>query len=77
MGTTGICSRTNLNDLLNFLSCFARNFNDDTTAACGKNVDFFLIKSEEHPIVAIELFENNYMKNNSAKSRLFVSGEQT
>ena len=40
---------------------------------CGKNLDFVLTKLEEHSIIAIECFENNYMKMNSDKCHLFIS----
>ena len=34
---------------------------------CGKNLGFVLTKLDEHSIMAIEWFENNYMKMNSDK----------
>ena len=47
---------------------------DDTTSyVCNKNLYFFLTKLEEHSIIAIEWFENNYMKMNADKRHLFIS----
>ena len=43
---------------------------------CGKNLDFVLTKLDEHSIMAIEWFENNYMKMNSVKCHLFISGNK-
>ena len=37
---------------------------------CGKNLDVVLAESEEHCIIAIEWFDNNYMKMNSDNGRI-------
>ena len=64
-----------LNDLFYFLRCDICNFADDATPyVCGKNLDFVLSELEEHSIIAIEWFENNYLKMNSGKCHLFISG---
>ena len=53
------------------------NFADDTTPyVCGINLDFVLVKLEEYFIIAIEWFENNYMKINSEKYHLFILGSK-
>ena len=60
------------NNLFYFLRCDVRSFADDTTPyVCGKNLEL-----EEHSIIAIEWFENNYMKMNSGKCHLFYLGKQ-
>ena len=55
-------------DFLN-AKLYAKGFynNDDDTIpyVCGKKPEFVLTKLEEHSIIAIEWFENNYMKMNS------------
>ena len=59
-----------LNDLFYILRCDVYYF-DTTPYVCGKNLDFVLTELEEHSIIAIEWFENNYMKiNNSDKCHL-------
>ena len=66
-----------LNNLFYFLRCDVYNFPDDTTPYfCGKNFDFVHTKLEEHSIIANEWFENNYMKKNSDKCHLFISGNK-
>ena len=66
-----------LNDLFYFLRCDICNFADDTTPpVCGKNLDFVLTKSEEHYIIAIEWFQNNYMNTTSDKYHLFILGNK-
>ena len=52
-----------LNDLFYFLSCNVCNFADDTTPyVCNKNLEFVPLKLEEQSNIAINWFENNYMK---------------
>ena len=53
------------------------NFADDTTTyVCRNNLDFALTELEKHSTIAIEWFENNYMKMNLDKCRLFISGNK-
>ena len=40
------------------------------------NLSFVLAKLEENPNIAMKWFENNYMKMNSDKCHLFISGNQ-
>ena len=54
-----------------YVLCFF--FVDTTPYVYSKNLDFVLTKSEEHSIMAMEWFENNYMKINSDKCHLFIS----
>ena len=64
-----------LNDLFYFLFCDASNFADDTTSYVrDKNLAFVLAKLEENSNIAMKWFENNYMKMNSGKCHLFISG---
>ena len=66
-----------LNDLFYFLRCDACNFADNRTPyVCGKNLDFVLTELEEYSIIAIEWFEKNYMRMNSDKCHLFISGNK-
>ena len=66
-----------LNDLFSFLSCDICNFADETTPyVYSKNLQFVLTKLKEYSNIATEWFENNYMKINSDKCRLFVSGHK-
>ena len=66
-----------LNDLFSFLSCDICNFADETTPyVYSKNLQFVLTKLKEYSNIATERFENNYMKINSDKCRLFVSGHK-
>ena len=66
-----------LNDLFFFLSCDVCNFADDTTPyVCHKNLEFVLNKLEEQSNIAINWFENNYMKMNSDKCHLLISGNK-
>ena len=66
-----------LNDLFYFLRYNVHNSADDTTPyVCGKNLEFILTKLEEHFIIAIEWFESNYVKINSDKCHLFISGNK-
>ena len=63
-----------LNDLFYFLSCNECNFADDTTPyVCNKNLEFVLLKLEEQSHIAINWFENNYMKMSSDKCHLLIS----
>ena len=41
-----------------------------------KNLNFVRTKLEEHSFIAIEWFQNNYMKMNSNKYHLFISGNK-
>ena len=53
------------------------SFADDTTPyVCSKNLEFVLSKLEEHSNIAIEWFENSYMKMNSGICHLFVSSHK-
>ena len=63
-----------LNVLFHFLCCDVCNFADGTIPVSGKNVGFVYTKFEEHSIVAIEWFENNYLKMNSDKCHHFILG---
>ena len=65
-----------LNDLFHFLCCDVCNFADGTIPVCSKNVGFVYTKFEEHSIVAIEWFENNYLKMNSDKCHHFILGNR-
>ena len=66
-----------LNDLFSFLSCDICNFADETTPyVYSKSLQFVLTKLKEYSNIATEWFENNYMKINSDKCRLFVSGHK-
>ena len=59
------------------MRCDVCNFKDNTTPyVCGKNLDFVLTELEEHSIIAIEWFQNNYMKINSDKCHRFISGNR-
>ena len=59
------------------MSCDVCNFPDDTTPyVCNKNLEYVLTKLEEHSDIAIKWFENNYMKMNSDKGHLFISGHK-
>ena len=52
------------------------NFVDDTTFyACGKNLNT-LINRFEHTALAVEWFENNFMKLNQDRCHLLVSGHK-
>ena len=62
-----------LSDLLYVLCYDVCNFVDLTPYIYSKNLDFVLTKLEEHSIMAMEWFENNYMKINSDKCHLFIS----
>ena len=66
-----------LNDLFYFLSCNVCNFSDDTIPyVCNKNLEFVLLKLEEQSNIAINWFESNYMKMNSDKCHLLISGNK-
>ena len=65
------------NDLFYFLFCAVCNFADDTAPyVCDKNLAFVLAKLEENHNIAMKWFENNYMKINSDKCHLFISGNK-
>ena len=49
---------------------------DTTPYVCSKNIEFVFAKLEENSNIAIKWFENNYMKMNSDKCHLFVSGHK-
>ena len=66
-----------LNDLFVFLDCNVCNFADDTTPfICNKNLDFVLNELERNSNIAIDWFQNNYMKMNSDKCHLLVVGHK-
>ena len=66
-----------LNDIFYFLHCNICNFADDTTPyVCNKNLKFVLEQLEEQSNIALKWFEDNYMKMNSGKCHLFVSGNK-
>ena len=66
-----------LNDLFFLLDCDVYNFTDDTTSfACNKNLTSVLSKLEQYSDIAINLFQNNYMKMNSDKCHLLVAGHK-
>ena len=54
------------------------NFADDTTPyVCDKSLDFICRKLEHNSEIAINWFENNYMKLNTDKCHLLVSGNKS
>ena len=60
-----------LNDLFFFLDCNVCNFEDDTTPfICNKNFDFILNEFDRNSNIAIDWFQNSYMKMNSDKCHL-------
>ena len=66
-----------LNSLFYFFSCDVCNFAGDTTPyVCDKNLEFVLSKLENHSDIAIKWFEDDYMKINSDKCHLFISGHK-
>ena len=66
-----------LNDLFFFLDCNVCNFADGTTPfICNKNFDFVLNELERNSSIAIDWFQNNYMKMNSDKCHLLVAGHK-
>ena len=57
--------------------CNVCNFADGTTSSvCDKNLQFIITKLENHSNIDIKWFENNYMKMNSDKCHLFISGHK-
>ena len=67
-----------LNDLLFFPDCNVCNFADDTTPfICNKNFDFVLNELERNSNIAIDWFQNNYMKMNFDKGNLLVAGHKS
>ena len=66
-----------LNDLFFSLDCNVCNFADDTTPfICNKNLDFVLNELERNSHIAIDWFQNNYMKINADKCHLLVTGHK-
>ena len=54
---------------------YACNYADDTTLyACDKNLESVLLNLEHDSLLAIDWFESNYMKLNSDKCHLLISG---
>ena len=59
------------------MDCNVFTFADDTTPfVCNKNLDFVLNELERNSYVAIDWFQNNYMKMNSEKCYLLVTGHK-
>ena len=59
------------------MSCDICNFANNTTPyVCDKNLEFVLIELENHPDMAFNWFENNYMKINLDKCHLLISGHK-
>ena len=48
----------------------------DTTHFCDKNLELVLTEIENHSDIAIKWFENDYMKMNSDKCRILISGHK-
>ena len=66
-----------LNDLFFFLDCNVCNFEDDTISfVCNENLDFVLGELERNSNIAIDWFQNDYMKMNSDKCHLLVVGHK-
>ena len=66
-----------LNDLFFSLDCNVCNFADDTTPfICNKNLDFVLNELERNSHIAIDWFQNSYMKINADKCHLLVAGHK-
>ena len=64
-----------LNDSFFFLDWNVCNFADDATLfVCNENLDFVLNELERKSNIAIDWFQNNYMKMNSDKCHLLVVG---
>ena len=62
------------NELFFFLDCNVCNFPDDTTPfVCNKNLDLILSELERNSNIAIDWFQNCYMKMNSNKCHLLVA----
>ena len=63
--------------MLFFLDCSVCNFADDTTPfVCNKNLDFVLNGLERNSNIAIDWFQNNYVKMNSDKCHLLMAGHK-
>ena len=61
-----------LNNLFQFFRCYGYDFADDTTPyICDKNLVFLICA-----IIAIKWLENNYIKMNSNKCHLIISGNK-
>ena len=66
-----------LNYLFYFLFCDVCNFADNITSYVrDKNLAFLLAKLEGHSNISMKWFENNYMKMNSDRCHLFISGNK-
>ena len=62
-----------LNDVFYFLDCIIRNFADDTSYVCTKNLDLVFERLEQHSNIALKWFEDKNMKMNFRKCHLFAS----
>ena len=59
------------------MDCNVCNFADDPTPfVCNKKLDFVLSELEQNSNIAIDWFQNNYMKMNSDKCHLLVAGHE-
>ena len=65
-----------LNHLFYFLSFDAWTFPDDSTSYIWDKLKFVLTKLENNLDIAIKWLKNNYMKMNSDKCHLFISGHK-
>ena len=66
-----------LKDLFFFLDCNVCNFAGDTTPfICNKNLVFVLNELERNSNIAIDWFQNSYMKMSSDKCHLLVAGHK-
>ena len=67
-----------MNDLFFFLNVIqACNFADDTTSfVCSQNLAEVVKELEENSNLAINWFQNNYMKLNTGKCHLLMSGSE-
>ena len=66
-----------LNDLFFFLDCNVCNFADGAAHfVCNENLDFVLGELERNSNIAIDWFQNNYMKMNSDRCHLLVAGHK-
>ena len=62
--------------MMYFIFCFVRYVILQIPYACDTNLAFVLANLEENSNIAIKWFENNYMKINSNKCYLFISGNK-
>ena len=59
------------------MSCHVCNLPDDTTPyVCDKSLELVLTKLENYSDVAIKWFKDNFMKMNSDRCHLFISGHK-